>query len=66
MSSMNFETGPSAGEANTVHDCHVDRASEMKFNGGNPVYLCDTCRKIVCYAEYDARWNEWTPGRPYL
>jgi hypothetical protein len=38
----------------------------MKFNGGNPVYLCDACRKIVCYAEYDARWNEWTPGRPYL
>lgn len=23
----------------------------VKFNGGNPVYICDECRVIICRAE---------------
>lgn len=49
------------------HDHAVTKHSTMKFNGGNPVFLCghDDCAVIVCYAKWNPAINGWTQGAPY-
>lgn len=57
------------GEPLPAHEHLVNEHSVVKFNGGNPVFLCGhdsgECRTIVCYAKWDDAAGTWLPGETY-
>jgi hypothetical protein len=57
------------GEPLPAHEHVVNEHSVVKFNGGDPVFLCGhddgECRIIVRYAEWDETSGTWVPGRAF-
>lgn len=39
------------GETDSQPEPHICERGQLKFNGGAPVYLCRTCRVILCYED---------------
>lgn len=54
------------GSPKPSHQHVVNEHSQLKFNGGHPVWLCGhdsgRCRIIVCYAEWDHASASWVEG----
>ena len=47
---------------------HEHTPGQLKFNGGNPVFLCAGCDRIVWWAERGDPidlWPVWRPGKRY-
>lgn len=54
------------------HEHVVNEFSSVKWNGGDPVFLCGhdggECRVIVCYADIETvsiNVRKYVPGRPF-